>query len=112
MAAMASPSESIVERRRHLAVGLEPLPDAEAQLARHQRFRRRRAQIVAVALEAFAHFDHVAMAFGREQRNLRALALQQRVGRDRRAVNQPVCRLRASLRALPSAFAPVLPVRP
>ena len=49
--------------------------------------RRRRAQVVAVVLQPLAHLQHVAMAFGGEQRDLRALAFEQRVGRNRCAVH-------------------------
>ena len=81
----------VVEWRDDIAIGLEPFLHAKPPLARHQRFGRRRAQIVAVVLETFAHFDHVAMALGSEQRDVGALALQQGIGRDRRAVNDSVC---------------------
>jgi hypothetical protein len=77
----------LIERRLDPSVGAQPLDDAEAQPARHQRFGRRLAQIVAVVLQTFAHLDDVAMARGRQQAELRALALDQRVGRHRRAVD-------------------------
>ena len=82
----------LIEWNQDLAIRLEPLAHAKSQFARHQRLRRRRAQIVAVGLEALAHFDDVAMAFGGQQRDLGALALQQRVGRNRRAMNQAIGR--------------------
>ena len=83
---------SRVQRRQNLATGAKPFPHAKAAFTWHQRFRRRRAQIVTVRLQAFAHLDDVAMAFGGQQRDFCPLALQQRVGRDRRAVNQPIGR--------------------
>ena len=55
--------------------------------ARHQRHRRRHAQVIAILLQAFAHLEDVAMAFGGEHAHLRALALEQRIGRDRGAVD-------------------------
>jgi hypothetical protein len=82
----------LIERDQNIAVGLQPLANAEAQLARHQRLRRRRTQIIAVGFEALAHFNDVAMAFGGEQRHSGALALQQRVGRNRGAMNQALGR--------------------
>ena len=103
---------ALVERRQHLATGLEPLLHAKAQFARHQRFRRRRTQIVAVVLEAFAHFDDVAMALRGQQRDLGAAALQQRIGRNRGAVHDPVGQAQAFPRASGSAAAPVPPARP
>jgi hypothetical protein len=54
----------LIERNQNVAVGFQPLADAKAQFARHQGLRRRRTQIVAVGLEALAHFDDVAMTFG------------------------------------------------
>ena len=88
-----------IERYQDLATRLQPFAHAKTPLARHQRLRRRRAQIVAVGLEAFAHLDDVAMAFGGEQRDFRALALQQRVGGNRRAMHQAIGRAPASPRA-------------
>ena len=54
--------------------------DAEAQRARHELLRRRHAQIVAIVLQALAHLDDVAMAFGGQQSDLGALVLEQGVG--------------------------------
>ena len=80
------------------------------QLARHQRHGRRLAQVVAVVLQAFAHLDHVAMALGGEQADPGALALEQRVGRDGRAVDdaarsRPAGRARSSRAPPPAARA-------
>ena len=77
-----------VERGEDIAVGLEPFQNSETAFARHQRLRWRRPQIIAVRLEALAHLDQVAVALGGQQRDLGALSLQQRIGRDRRSVNQ------------------------
>ena len=79
-------------RPRSSAIATAPsaphaLAHAEPQMARDQRHGRRQAQIVAVVLETLAHLEDVAVAFGGEQADLGALALEQRVGRDRRAVN-------------------------
>ena len=81
---------SIVKRDCDVAGRIEALPYGEPELARYQRFRRRRAQIVAVTFEAFAHFDDIAVSCRGEQCSFRTLALQQSVGRDRRAVNDPI----------------------
>ncbi len=67
---------ALIERDGDAAVGLEPFAHAEAAFARHQRLWWWRAQIVTVGLEAFAHLEHVAVAFGGEQRDLGAFALQ------------------------------------
>ncbi len=63
---------------------------AEAQPARHELLGRRHAEVVAVVLEPLAHLDDVAMAFGRQEAQAGALAFEQRVGRDGRAVHDPV----------------------
>ena len=76
-----------VERDLHMAVGADALAHRQAQAARHQRGRGRQAQVVAVGLEALAHLDHVAVALGGQHGHLRTLAFQQRVGRDRGAVD-------------------------
>ena len=65
----------------------DPALDREAVLARDQ--RRRQLQVQVILLEAVfgPHLDHVAKTFGRDQRGLRAAALDQGVGRQRRAVD-------------------------
>ena len=72
---------------RHAAVGADALAHRQAQVARHQRDRRRLAQRVAVVLEPLAHLQDIAVPLGGEQAELRALALQQRIGRDRGPVD-------------------------
>ena len=69
-----------VQRQRNGAVRPHPLGDPEPQAARHQRLGRGHAQIVALGLQALAHFDDVAMAGGRQHANPRGLAFQQRIG--------------------------------
>ena len=76
-----------VERDLHLAVGAQPLAHAVAAVARHQRFGRRHAQVVALRLQPLAHLHHVAVALRGEHGNARAAALQQRVGGDGGAVD-------------------------
>ena len=79
-----------VERRRDLAVEAHPLSHTEAARPWHEGYGGRHSQVVAVVLEPFAHLDDVAVAFGREHAGFRALALKQRVGGDRRAVDNEV----------------------
>ncbi len=79
-----------IERRLDPAVGAHPLAHAEAQPARHQLLRRRQAQVVAVVLQPFAHFDDIAMALCRQQPDPRTVAFDERVGRDRGAVHDPL----------------------
>ena len=76
-----------VERRLDRAVGAHALRHAEPQRARHELFRRRHAEVVAIVLQALAHLDDVAVALGGEQADLGALVLEQRVGGDRGAVH-------------------------
>jgi hypothetical protein len=82
-----------VERRRDLAVEAHALSHPEAPRSRHEGDRRRHAQVVAVVLEPLAHLDDVAVAFGGEHADLRPLALEQRVGGDRGAVDDEVGRV-------------------
>ncbi len=77
----------MIERDLDPAVRPDALAHAESAVARHQLPRRRLAQIVAVVLEPLAHLDDVAMPLGGQQADLRALVLEQRVGRDRGAMH-------------------------
>ena len=79
-----------VERRGDLAVEADPLLHAEPARARHERNGRRHAQVVAVLLEPFAHLDHVAMSLGGQHADGGALALEEGIGRDGRAVDDEV----------------------
>ena len=76
-----------VERCLDRAVGAHALRHAEPQRARHELFRRWHAEVVAVVLQALAHFDDVAVALGGEQTDLGALVFEQRVGGDRGAMH-------------------------
>ena len=78
------------ERRRHDAVSPDALAHRQAQMARHQRIRRGLAKRVAVVLESLAHLQDVAMPLGGEQAEPRALALEQRIGRDRGSVDDTI----------------------
>ena len=77
----------LVERDHGAAARVDPLRHDKAQPARHQ--GRRQVDIDVVLLEAVlvADLDRVAEAFGRDQRGPGALALDDRVGRERRAVD-------------------------
>ncbi len=79
---------SLVERRQDAAIGAHPLLHPETQMARHERLRRSEAQVVAIfGLQPLAHLQYVAVALGRDQADAGTLALDQRIRRDRRAVN-------------------------
>ena len=64
------------------------LVDREAQLGRHERGRVRGAEPVEVGARLAADLDDIGEASGREQGRPRRPALEQRVGRDRRAVRE------------------------
>ena len=87
MAASSEPRSRAISTR---AIRPDALAHAEPALARHQLHRRRLAQIVAIVLEPLAHLDDVAMALGGQQADPGALVLEQRVGRHRRAVHDPL----------------------
>ncbi len=79
-----------VERHQHVAMRVDALAHRKAQPARHQ--RRRQVDVDVVLLEPIlvADLDHVAEALGGEQRGPGALALDDGVGRERRAVHDQV----------------------
>ena len=78
------------EGRLDPSVGAEPLPHPEPTRPRHERLGRGHAQVVAVVLEPLAHLDDVPVALGREEADPRPLPLEERVGRDRRPVHDPL----------------------
>jgi hypothetical protein len=79
-----------VERRRFLAVTVQPSRDAGAQVARHQRFDVGVAVVVLLLADAAAHFQGVAHTFGGQQAALGAGAGQRGVGGHRGAVHDGV----------------------
>ena len=79
---------------KHAAVGGHALGHVEAQMARHQRFGQIEIEIVKLVAVFPADLDGVAKARGGKQRRRRAFALDQRVGHQRRAMDQ-----RTALRA-------------
>src|SRR5438067_8063882 len=78
----------LIERHEHRAVRLQALGDREAQLARHERRRQLAIQIVVLVALLEAHLEHVAKAGRGDEGGARALALDQRIGREGRAVEQ------------------------
>ena len=77
-----------VERRQHLAGGIEPLVHFQAQIARHQRHRPFEKQIVALRPVAPADLVNIAKPFGRDQPGARAFVLEHGVDRHGRAVHE------------------------
>ena len=78
----------LVERDQHVAVGRQPFADGEAADARHQRLRPVDHQVVMVEPLLVALLDDVAKALGGDQRGARTLALDQRIGRQRGAMDE------------------------
>ena len=76
-----------VEGQDRLARGVEPLGNGEAPLPRHQRHRLLHVDVVLLEAALRPHLDGIAEAFRRHQRGPCALALDQRVGGERGAVN-------------------------
>ena len=70
---------SDIDGRGDGAVGVQPFPDLEPQLARHQRGEWAGAQVVEVVSGLAAEFENVAEALGCDQRRARAAPLDQRV---------------------------------
>ena len=76
-----------VERSVNHALGAHTLGHAKAQMPRHQRIRGGQPHVIALVLQALAHLQHVAVPFGGQQADLGALALEQRIGRHRGAMD-------------------------
>ena len=77
-----------LDRAAHGAVVERALRDLEDRTARHQRRRPRRLDVVEDGAVAAADLEHVAEAARGDDRRARALALEDRVGRDRGAVGE------------------------
>lgn len=80
----------LVQRLQFLALGVHAALDREAILARNQRLRQADAEIVLLEPVLGPHLDDVAKAFRRHEGGARAPALDQRIGRKRRAVDDQV----------------------
>jgi hypothetical protein len=77
----------LVEGLPDLAVGQEPLADFAAEPPRHEGRRRIDEEVVHVVAAFVANLERVTKALGGQERRPRALALDERVGRERRAVD-------------------------
>ena len=80
----------LVEGQAHLAVHVDALRHGEAQRARHQRLRLLDGEIVLVVAALGRDIERVAKSIGRDQRGARAAPLDDRVGRERGAVDEHV----------------------
>ena len=82
----------LVQGHQHPTVHVDPLGHRQPALARHQRGRLLEHDVVLVVAALVADVEHVAEALGGHERGERALALDDRVGRERGAVDeQPHC---------------------
>ena len=86
----------LVERHQHLALGIDPLVDLEAEAPLDQRHEPA-LQAIGRRPGAPAELEHVAKAARRDQADGRDLALEHRVGRRRRAVDDRLERRRLDL---------------
>ena len=77
----------LVERRDLLPAKVDPPADAEAAVPGDQRLRPRHADVERLRLGAVHELENVAESLGREQARDRAVALDDGVGADGRAVN-------------------------
>ena len=80
---------ALVERHEH-AVGPHALAHGEPELARDERRRVVRGEVVERGARLAADLDHVAEALGRHERGPRPAPLEQGVRRDRRPVREDV----------------------
>ena len=81
----------VIKRHLHPPIRAQPFAHRKPQAARHQRWRGRQAHIVALRLQPFTHFNHIAVPFRGEHRNLGPLAFQQRIGGNRGAMDDAFC---------------------
>ena len=75
-------TDMFLERHFDPAVGAHALFDTDPQAARHQWVGAGEAEVIAFRLQAFAHFQYVAVAGRSQQTDGGALSLQQGVRRD------------------------------
>ena len=80
----------LVEGLQHVALVVEPFRHRQAPAARHQRLGQRDVQVVLVVAALVAEGEHVAETLGRDQRRAGALALDQRIGGEGRAMDEEV----------------------
>ena len=81
------------ELRQHTPIEANALVDADAPTARHQRRRELDEQIVQVVAKLGTGLKHIAKPARGEQRGARTLALDDRVGGERRAMHDRANRI-------------------
>src|SRR5580765_3668826 len=77
-----------IERRQNLAITVDTFAHAAAQLPRHERLRQLELQVVVVVPRLASDREHVDESVCGQQPGARALALDHRIGCERRAVHQ------------------------
>ena len=90
----------LVEGAKDRAVGQEPLADLTPQAPWHERRRRVDEEVVHVVATFVTDLERVAEPLGGQERRPRALALDERVGRERRAMDDRPDRARGNVRLL------------
>jgi hypothetical protein len=80
----------LIEWHQHLAGIVQPFRHRDAPAAAHQRLRQFDVQVVLVVAGLIGQGEDVAEALRRDQRRLRALALNDRIRRERGAVDDEV----------------------
>jgi hypothetical protein len=78
---------AFVQRQQHSAICGNALRQGEPMLPRDQGRWQFEVQVILLETVFRPHLDHVAKAFGRDKRRLRAAPLDQGVGHKRRAVD-------------------------
>ena len=81
------PHRRLVQRQQNPPGIVQPLRHRQPQMPRHQRLRQHDIQVVLVVPALIAHRQHIAKSLRRHQRRPRALTLDDRIGRQRRAVD-------------------------
>lgn len=78
-----------VERAQHSAPGIHPLPQGEAGIARDQRFGQDEIEVILLEAAFGPHLDDVAEAFRGDESRSRPAPLDQRIGGQCRAMDDP-----------------------
>ena len=81
------PHGRLIERDEHVAARIEPLGQTEAQVTRHQRRRLVHEDVVLLEAVLERHLDRVTKSLCHHERGLGALALDDGVGGERRAMD-------------------------
>ena len=84
------PYGCFVKRQPDATMRVDALGHREAKRARHQRLRLVDRKVILIVAALGADIEHVAKTFRRDQRRLRASALDDGVGCERSAVNKDV----------------------